>query len=325
MIFLTGTAEELRSLRAKHRPRRHDQVQYKPAVGRDTNSGPLVAAKEYLITLEQHTQGLASHLEQSSRRKTAMEKTGHWFRAISESEPAETYLKRAASDLARSCEVMEGHHGDTDEILFIQNLQSIADYVRAAQDLLTRVEDAVDKFLYWDEEVNIIEAVTSSPLTEQSPPLENSEDVVFDDSGVSDITSSSNNSGNSRPNHVTDHVTAHESASLSGVSNSEKWAQANEKCADAKDYLEMMCRDLSDELSQFDLHKEKELKQVLLDYAAAQLERHEKFQGKWFAMRYLLDTPILPEKRAIQFSNGPTDATAATNAKQQLTSSIEGQ
>ena len=93
---------------------------------------------------------------------------------------------------------MEGHHGDTDETLFIQNLQSISDYVRAAQvsfilhhhyimiptlhyyiiitsslyhcsyviitspqGLLTRVEDAVDKFLYWDEEVNIIEAVTS--------------------------------------------------------------------------------------------------------------------------------------------------------------------
>ena len=32
-----------------------------------------------------------------------------------------------------ACEVMEGHHGDTDETLFIQNLQSIADYVRAAQ------------------------------------------------------------------------------------------------------------------------------------------------------------------------------------------------
>ena len=29
------------------------------------------------------------------------------------------------------------------------------------QDLLTRVEEAVDKFLYWDEEVTIIEAVTS--------------------------------------------------------------------------------------------------------------------------------------------------------------------
>ena len=29
------------------------------------------------------------------------------------------------------------------------------------QNLLTRVEEAVDKFLYWDEEVTIIEAVTS--------------------------------------------------------------------------------------------------------------------------------------------------------------------
>ena len=28
-----------------------------------------------------------------------MEKTGHWFRAISESEPMETYLKRATNDL----------------------------------------------------------------------------------------------------------------------------------------------------------------------------------------------------------------------------------
>ena len=32
------------------------------------------------------------------------------------------------------------------------------------QNLLTRVEEAVDKFLYWDEEVTIIEAVTSVSL-----------------------------------------------------------------------------------------------------------------------------------------------------------------
>ena len=31
-----------------------------------------------------------------------------------------------------------------------------------------------------------------------------------------------------------------------------------------------------------------------------------QFQGKWFAMRFLLDTPILTEKRAIQFSTGGT-------------------
>ena len=55
--------------------------------------------------------------------------------------------------------------------------------------------------------------------------------------------------------------------------------QASKYCADAKDYLEMMCHDLTSELSQFDLQKEKEFKQVLLDYAAAQLEKHEKVGG----------------------------------------------
>ena len=54
-------------------------------------------------------------------------------RAISESEPSETYLKTASSDLARTCETMESNHGDSEDTLLIHNLQSIADYVRAAQ------------------------------------------------------------------------------------------------------------------------------------------------------------------------------------------------
>ena len=45
----------------------------------------------------------------------------------------DTYLRTAASDQARMCEVMEGHQADSDETLFIQNLQSIADFVRTAQ------------------------------------------------------------------------------------------------------------------------------------------------------------------------------------------------
>ena len=56
--------------------------------------------------------------------------------------------------------------------------------------------------------------------------------------------------------------------------------QASKHCADAKDYLEMMCRDMAEELAHFDLQKEKELKQVLLEYTAAQLERHEKVGGR---------------------------------------------
>ena len=68
-------------MKAKHRPSRTgDQVQYRPAVGRDTNSGPLVATKEYLTTMEQNLLGLANHLEQSMRRKANTERTAHWFR-----------------------------------------------------------------------------------------------------------------------------------------------------------------------------------------------------------------------------------------------------
>ena len=52
--------------------------------------------------------------------------------------------------------------------------------------------------------------------------------------------------------------------------------QASKHCADAKNYLEMMYRDMAEELAYFDLQKEKELKQVLLEYTTAQLERHEK-------------------------------------------------
>ena len=40
----------------------------------------------------------------------------------------------------------------------------------------------------------------------------------------------------------------------------------------------MMCRDMAEELAHFDLQKEKELKQVLLEHTAAQLERHEKVE-----------------------------------------------
>ena len=99
--------------------------------------------QEYLTTLEQNIVGLANYLEQESRRKTTTERTGHWFRAISEAESADTYLRSSASDLARMCEVMEGHHADSDETLFIQNLQSMADYVRKAQVHTTCVYECV--------------------------------------------------------------------------------------------------------------------------------------------------------------------------------------
>lgn len=296
IAFLSGTSEEMKSIKAKHSPyRRGEQVQYKPAVGRDTNSGPLVATKEYLTTLEQNLLGLANHLEQSMRRKTSNERTAHWFRAVCESEPADTYLKAATSNLARTCDAMESHHGDSEDTLLIHNLQSIADYVRAALGLLRRVESAVDKFLYWDEEMSLMDAVAVETSSEAAEETEDA--TLYDDSGVSDVTSSSEG-------HVTNRMSAHVNSDNLTLENScsEKLALASKYCTDAKDYLEMMCQGLSAELSQFDLQKELELKQVFIEYAARQLGRHEKCQGKWFAMKFILDVAVAPSNRAIEFS-----------------------
>ena len=43
--------------------------------------------------------------------------------------------------------------------MICQNLESILSYLRAALSLLNRVEQAVDRFLFWDEEVRICEEV----------------------------------------------------------------------------------------------------------------------------------------------------------------------
>ena len=43
--------------------------------------------------------------------------------------------------------------------MICQNLESILSYLKAALSLLNRVEQAVDRFLFWDEEVRICEEV----------------------------------------------------------------------------------------------------------------------------------------------------------------------
>ena len=100
-------------------------------------------------------------------------------------------------------------------------------------------------------------------------PLHNNTDEVYDDSGVSSVSESSNGTTDNKLHLM-------EPAGRGEDSISEKWAQASSDCADAKEYLEMMCKDLSEELAQFDLRKEQELKHVFLDLAGSQLEKNEK-------------------------------------------------
>ena len=62
----------------------------------------------------------------------------------------------------------------------------------------------------------------------ENAPTENSEYVVFDDLGVSDVTGSSNRSNSDSHTQTSSHVTSQDSASNiseEGISMGEKWAQ----------------------------------------------------------------------------------------------------
>lgn len=55
------------------------------------------------------------------------------LQAISEAEPCSTYLQKAAESLSRTCQASESQNADGEEMVCLQNLQSIADYIHSAQ------------------------------------------------------------------------------------------------------------------------------------------------------------------------------------------------
>ena len=66
--------QELRGLRAKFRPRLSSEEvgQFRPAQGRDTSSGALVATKIYLRGLEERLCSLAILMQQTVTHKSGM-------------------------------------------------------------------------------------------------------------------------------------------------------------------------------------------------------------------------------------------------------------
>ena len=63
--------------------------------------------------------------------------------------------------------------GEGDEGLLKESVESLIDYIRAAQLLVKRIEDAVDRYLFWDEEVQMYETVNSvsAPLSGVDKPF----------------------------------------------------------------------------------------------------------------------------------------------------------
>jgi hypothetical protein len=317
VAFLQAPTDELRSLKAKNKPQKqnggHSEGMYKPSQGRDTNSGSLVQTKTYLEGMEGNLKLFLEHLDPDPAKK-GRESPVQLFRRLTELEPSQTYLKDASTSLASVCESLERSQGEGDEGLLKESVDSLIDYIRSAQCLVRRIEDAVDRYLFWDEEVQMYEAVNSSPIAEHfSSSLEELREVgesnppYQDDSGMSETSGSS---AVTQEQSVADSGVKSMGTSVDGSSSlSQKWAEATSQCQDAKDYLEIMCQDLSTELSQFDLLKEEEMKQILLAYCTNQLEVQEKSKSKWFSLKYILDIPIKPEVRAIQFKSAEAEET----------------
>lgn len=75
--------------------------------------------------------------------------------------------------------------------------------------------------------------------------------------------------------------------------------QATAQCQEAKDYLEMMCRDLAAELADFDYQKEQELRSVFLEYAALFCEKFQRVR-KTLVMISNLAFLILVSEQMVQ-------------------------
>ncbi|XP_047136508.1 sorting nexin-30 isoform X2 [Hydra vulgaris] len=82
------------------------------------------------------------------------------------------------------------------------------------------------------------------------------------------------------------------------LKRTQSWAEASSNCHTAHEELERICRNLSTELSEFDLRKEQELKEVFIEYADSRVDVFQKLQSKWFGIRLVLDTEIVRSQRA---------------------------
>ncbi|XP_066926800.1 putative leucine-rich repeat-containing protein DDB_G0290503 isoform X2 [Clytia hemisphaerica] len=255
--FFEATNKELdelrRNLEAKlPSPMKH----HKPAVEVEDQDGVLYKTQKYVSQLLMNLESLVEHFR-SSNNKTG-DGLSQCFKMLSEGEPADTYLKSITSSLSSIIRDLENKNSVIyDESVLAEDLESILDMVQSADELLCRVENCVNTFLYWEEEIRVFEEMKTEGLVTSS----NGKDIT----------------------HL--------------------WAEASSNCRTAKDELERMCRHLSEELKEFDYRKEQELKQVFIEYAESRFDVFEKMQSKWFGVKLMLDTDIVPSLRAIDFND----------------------
>lgn len=158
-LFLTGEGQDVQKAREELEMKKRKAN----AVGHgflrqeccDQNA-PVIKCQRYLEQFAANLDGLITHL-QDSLNKNIVDGPGMWFKSMADSEPADTYLKTAAEALSKICIELENNRETAEEKLIVNDLKSVYHYVQSAEGLLHRVQAAVAKFVYWEEEVRAYE------------------------------------------------------------------------------------------------------------------------------------------------------------------------
>ncbi|XP_057293460.1 sorting nexin-30-like isoform X4 [Hydractinia symbiolongicarpus] len=253
--FFTATHKELEKFKKSFHKKIPKYLKHqKPAIEVVDKDGILFKTQIYIAQLIENLLSLTEFFKTNNDK--TIDSLSKCFLQLSAGETNETYLMTVANGLSGIIAELENKKNVIyDESVLAEDLESILEFVKSADELLYRVECSVNTFLYWEEEIRVFEEMKSEGLV----------------------------------------------TSTNGKDITQLWAEASSNCRTAKDELEYMCRQLSEELSEFDIRKEQELKQIFIEYAESRCDVFEKMQSKWFGVKLMLNTDIVPGMRAVDF------------------------
>ncbi|XP_065054075.1 uncharacterized protein LOC135682911 isoform X3 [Rhopilema esculentum] len=242
----------------------------KPKSNHPEENSLLFRAFSYITILMTNLENLACHFKERMERKSVQgDGVSRRFSDLSDGEINETYLKIACSGLSRITQETGIKKEDSHEAALVEEIESLLGNVKEAENLLKRIEAKRDNFLYWNEQMTLYEQQNLSNQCCCEPigklPLESKNEL-------------------DTPSRKT--------------SMTQKWAEASANCEASKTSLENICKHLSEELQNFDISKELDLKELLIDFADGNFQHYEKLQSKWYGVRIMLDAEISPNKRA---------------------------
>ena len=160
--FFDASPEEMEKMKTNFERKSSSRLMpAKPSVEHVDKDGMLFRTQTYVALLIHNLQSLTrhfSHNQEKTSDKQPSEQLSKCFLALSYGESNETYLQttcQALSSILGSLEKKQD--GVYDESVLIEDLESITDYVRAADELLVRVSSSINTYLHWEEQMHVFE------------------------------------------------------------------------------------------------------------------------------------------------------------------------